>query len=254
MIDFGSIPWDDPDAPRLRCTKRRSTAQDAQMSGIRDWDAQVEALVSEAEEMLWSLKGEHALAYLARMGLALTTIRRARLGFIPGTVNDKHVLHGLNTPSGITIPWIDQGTIHAIRVVADTSKPFLMVEGSLLMPIYGSTSLTFDRPVVLCHDELDALLVRQETRQLVTAISCGGYGSYALERLVAFQLTSPLLVVCGSDPQDKKFARQLARESSMFRCADLPRGGSVAQFSCSGGDIYAWIEANLRAIGMRTNG
>ena len=66
-------------------------------------------VVSIAEDTLWSSAGERALTYLLDRGLSTTTIRQARLGFLPGDFREWREIAGLNVPCGITIPWVRSG-------------------------------------------------------------------------------------------------------------------------------------------------
>ena len=73
----------------------RAALPDEQSSS--SWERRAERLVASAREALWGVGGAEALAYLRSRGLRYATIREARLGWHPGSLEWPY--------RGITIPW-----------------------------------------------------------------------------------------------------------------------------------------------------
>ena len=82
------------------------------------WQDFAHDVVQEAEEALWSNRGDEVREYLAHRGLHDDTIRAARLGYWPEGKEFKDIFpdRPVFVPSGIVIPWFDGPRITMINV------------------------------------------------------------------------------------------------------------------------------------------
>ena len=123
--------------------------------------------------------GKPALDYLRRRGLSDETIRKAALGYHPGSWRAPANQWGRTTwlAQGIVIPWLIEGGIWRLTIrderVTEGSKRYLQVKGGS-NGLYLAQSLLFKRQaVVLTEGEFDALSIAQECGDLVAVVATG---------------------------------------------------------------------------------
>jgi DNA primase len=216
-----------------------------------DWQASVWQVVEQAEEALWSSQGEQALTYLLEeRSLETRTIRDARLGYIPGDYRDWRTIEGMNVPCGITIPWITDDTVWAVKVRRATDEPkYAQIKGSSSGGLYNGDALLGSPAVLFCEGEFDALLARQEGEGLVTAVSLGSAASTLNDRWTLDLLTVPLILVAyDTDGAGVKGASKLKLLSNRIHAIEVPEGKDITEFHKLGGDVFTWLAQELRRV------
>lgn len=212
------------------------------------WQDQAREVVSLAEEILWSTEGEDALAYLTGRGLTTSTIRKARLGYMPGDWRESKSVAGLEVPCGITIPWFAVGALWAVKVRRAYGLPkYLQIKGGSAAGLYGADALPEGHAAMFCEGEFDTLIVQQEARSLITAVTLGSAANTLASRWLS-ELTScrNILVAYDTDEAGVRGAKRLAKTSARFHPVQVPHGKDITEFYQTGGDVYHWIEQVLR--------
>jgi DNA primase len=182
-----------------------------------EWQVTARQVVEQAEETLWSVRGEQALDYLTARGLAGKTIRDSHLGVVPGGYRQWRSLAGLNVPCGITIPWITGETLWAVKVRRAAGQPkYAQIAGGSGGGLYHGDALQSAKAVLFCEGEFDALLAHQEAEPLVTAVSLGSASSGLSDRWIIDLVTVPLILVAYD--VDKAGAKGL------LACRHFPNG------------------------------
>ncbi len=209
-----------------------------------DWQRRVERIVDRAEETLWSSAGEHALSYLLNRGLTPATIRRARLGYLPGDYREHRTLEGLEVPCGIAIPWFAADALWTLKVRRAAGMPkYLQIAGGSSGGLYNADDLPHRDIAVFTEGEFDALIVAQEC-QGVAAVTLGSAASTLSLRWLAELVHCRLLLVAyDRDDAGTTGARRLLRLSPRFRRLTLPHGNDITDFHTAGGEVCTWIEA-----------
>ena len=212
-----------------------------------EWQQAARAVVSTAEDHLWSAEGEPALAYLLKRGLTTTTIREARLGFVPGDFREWREIAGLNVPCGITIPWLADGHLWAVKVRRAAGGPkYVQVAGGSTDGLYNADALVGHHAALFCEGEFDALILQQEAGDLLASVTLGSatarLSGYWHDKLVG-QRT--IFVSYDQDTAGERGMNRLLKLSPRFQPLLLPDGKDVTDFYLSGGDVYAWVAGAL---------
>lgn len=210
------------------------------------WQAGAGRVVEVAEEALWSCVGEAALGYLVEeRGLRTATIRQARLGYVSG--HGSCEIEGMVVPCGITIPWFACDALWAVKVRRVSGAPkYVQVKGGSASGLYGADELD-TRPVMLCEGEFDALVVRQEAGELVSAVTLGSAAVGLSDRWQAALVNRPLVLVAyDGDAAGQRGAQRLLGYGGRFRQVEVPGGGDISDFYGQGGDVYEWVAQALR--------
>lgn len=208
------------------------------------WQQSAAEIVALAEENLWSAVGEDALSYLIERGLRTDTIRKARLGYIPGDYREQKTLAGLEVPCGITIPWFTFDALWAVKVRRNYGIPkYLQIAGGNRNGLYGADCLPNKEVVIFCEGEFDALLTHQETGDHITAVTLGSAVNRLLPRWFPELAACPtILVAYDNDEAGRSGAKHLMHISPRFHTITVPAGKDITDFYLQGGDIGNWIE------------
>ncbi|MBZ0298740.1 MAG: toprim domain-containing protein [Anaerolineae bacterium] len=209
-----------------------------------DWQRAARQVVNVAEETLWSTEGEPALHYLLEQrGLTTTTIRKARLGYIPGDFREWREIAGLSVPCGIAIPWFASDALWAVKVRRAYGLPkYVQIAGGSTHGLYNADTLHLNTVAMFCEGEFDALLVQQEAGNLVSPVTLGSatarltscwYGMLVGHRTI--------YVSYDRDQAGKRGTERLLNLSPRFRELLLPHGKDISDFYLNGGDISAWL-------------
>jgi hypothetical protein len=203
----------------------------------RLWQRTAMPVVEQAEEALYSEAATPLCDYLTQIGLDDATIVAARLGFIPGERHEHHIVGPLHIPSGLSIPWLLDGELQAWRVLRrDTVNHFAEVSGGDLSAIYNHEAVWPDVPVLLCNDELEALLVQQLCGDLVAPVChLEGRQPQLAQALDGHRLLKPVP----------------ARKKATYGYAEpvlLPIGYTIIAFHKQGGDLRAWLRRALSEV------
>ncbi|MBE2267227.1 MAG: toprim domain-containing protein [Anaerolinea sp.] len=212
-----------------------------------EWQEAARQVVDYAEDQLWSLRGQAALSYLLGRGLTSQTIRKARLGLIPGDWRSWQTLHGLSVPAGILIPWFAGGALWAVKVRRGAGDvKYVQIAGGCAHALYNADSLEDRSAALLCEGEFDALIAEQEAGKLVAVVSLGSASSLLNLRWYSHLITcSSVLVAYDNDEAGEKGARQVCKVSPRFRQIHVPEGNDITDYYLADGDIYQWIEHEL---------
>ena len=216
-----------------------------------DWQRQAECVVSLAEETLWSAMGQRALNYLLEQrGLTAVTIRRARLGYVPGDAGAWRDIDGLNVPCGIAIPWFASGALWAVKVRRAAGQPkYSQIAGGSGAGLYGADALPDASVALFCEGEFDALIIQQEAGELVVPVTLGS-ATAALNARWQAELTHchTILVAYDRDTAGRNGARRLLSLSPRFRQISVPQGNDISDFYTSGGDVRGWVAAHIQSL------
>ena len=215
-----------------------------------DWQAAARRVVEQAEETLWSVRGEQALDYLTGRGLEGETILEAHLGVVPGGYRQWRIIGGLSVPCGITIPWFTGETLWAVKVRRAAGQPkYAQIAGGSSSGLYRGDALQGANAVLFCEGEFDALLAHQEASDLVAAVSLGSAGNPLSDRWISDLVTVPLLLVAYDvDQAGAKGAARLQTLSQRVHVIRVPYGKDITEYHLRGGDVFTWLSGELRRV------
>jgi DNA primase len=208
------------------------------------WQEAARRVVTIAEDTLWSSEGEPALTYLLEQrGLTPPTIRRARLGYIPGDFQDWREIAGLNVPCGICIPWFASDELWAVKVRRASGLPkYMQIAGGSTHGLYNADALYQNTIALFCEGEFDALLVAQEAGELVAPVTLGSATARLTARWYGMLVGHrTIFVTYDRDEAGKRGTERLLKLSPRFRELPLSRGKDISDFYLNGGDLYAWL-------------
>ncbi len=227
------------------------------------WQACAMQLIDRAQAALWDARGSKALAWLRARGLRDETIRAARLGYIPQGYNDNPEAWGkpndnpdpLYIHKGILIPGIIAGKVWYLKIrihnPADPKDKYRGVRGNKSTALYFADFITADRAAVFCEGEFDALLLRQEVKDLASVITLGSatnklnlatWGIYLLR-------PSSFLIAYDADEAGKHGGDDLTwlHDSQRLQVPTLRAGNKdLTDFHKSGGNLYSLVESAVR--------
>ncbi|MBI5951777.1 MAG: hypothetical protein HY865_08975 [Chloroflexi bacterium] len=227
------------------------------------WQARALQLVDRAQAVLWDARGSKALAWLRTRGLCDETIRTAKLGYIPQSYSEKPEAWG--TPNddsepiyihkGILIPGVIASKAWYLKIrihnPADPKDKYRGVRGNKSASLYLADFITVDRPAVFCEGEFDALLLKQEVKDLASVITLGAstnklnlatWGIYLLR-------PSSFLIAYDADEAGKLGGDDLTwlHDAQRLQVPALRKGDKdLTDFHKSGGNLYSLIESAIR--------
>jgi DNA primase len=218
-----------------------------------EWQQAARKIVDEAERTLWQPEGERALAYLRhKRGLFCTTIRQARLGYIPGEYRQWRRLHGLNVPCGITIPWFTNGSLWALKVrrAAGLVRYEQVGSGNQAGCLYWADNLLPGWPALLVEGEFNCLVAWQEAMDLVCPVSLGSASASLNPRWHAALATSPLILACyDQDDAGEKASTRLHDLTARVRFVHVPEGKDLNAYCLLHREeprtVYQWLVRSL---------
>ena len=238
------------------------------------WQSMGRTLLARAEQYLWST-AHHALEYLLKRGFSETTIKNARLGYIPLLPNGSWFTRSfedwgldetqltskqrekgcVRVPPGLIIPWENSGILWKLAIKRFEAGPNEQRYGQVVGSrdtLFNLDSLARNKPVVLCEGELDCLSVLQEARDLVVPLATGSTSKARIPMLVAqiASLASCSLIAFDSD--------QAGDQASSFWLETLPKSMRWIPFShdCNqmlqdGLSIRDWIQMGLSILEVK---
>jgi DNA primase len=227
------------------------------------WQARALHLIERAESVLWSERGKNMLAWLQARGLNDDTIRAARLGYIPKDFSDKPTAWG--TPNddprpvhlfqGLLIPGVIASKVWYLKMRPDHRRgdipKYICVRGSKATALYGADHIAKDQPAVFCEGELDALLLRQEIKDLASVMTLGSASNEINLATWGLYLLRPscFILAYDIDHAGAKGGDKLAwlHDAQRLNIPALMDGDKdLTDFHKSGGNLYSLIENVLR--------
>lgn len=208
-----------------------------------------EKILLTCEAALWSPAGQKARDWLARRGLREEILRAWHIGYNPA---DRR-LEGIFVPRGIVIPCLVSGEPWYLKVrrpVPPLPGPkYQMVRGGR-PALYGLDHLTGKPVVVICEGELDAMLLWQEARDLADVVALGSATARPHPHFLAHLVTARRwLVATDRDRAGEQGAAWWGEFSRRVRRVAVPQGNDLTDFYQAGGNLRAWLEFHLAALG-----
>jgi hypothetical protein len=173
---------------RLRSTRSRNdgrpsrSRRDCAVPPPTKWQEQAQAFAERCAEKLWMPAHRWALEWLRKRALSDESIRSAGMGCNPCDTRVRRNEWGLDAgpdiwlPCGITIPWEIGGKTWCLNIrrlgVTDGGPKYIGPAG-WSNGLYRADDLRQNRPVLLVEGEFDAITVRQEAGDIVTAVATG---------------------------------------------------------------------------------
>lgn len=165
-----------PARPRPIARPRREPAPEPALPPDADWQAHAAQVLAWSQDSLWADTEGAARArhYLMDVrGLSISTIRRARLGYVPARqtadyqygipIKDWRRPDGKHQriACGIVIPHIADGHIWALRVRRPVGQPKYMGVTGGSKALYGVDWIAPRLPVLIVEGEFDSLIMDQ---------------------------------------------------------------------------------------------
>jgi DNA primase len=226
------------------------------------WQEKAGAFLDRAVSCLWSKQGEIARAWLRdNKGLNDATIQAAELGYNQGDINEPRAAWGLPellnedgkektqwTPAGLVIPLIVGGQVLRLRIRRDDPKDdrrFIIVSGSTSAPLI----LNPERGAAcILESELDAILLDQESGDLITSVSIGtAPGKPDVKAHEILQRAETILISLDNDNAGATAAWVFWPETYPGKAKRWPtiKGKDPSAAWLAGLDLRAWIVAGI---------
>ena len=151
----------------------------------KKWQQQAYILIKSAKEYLWRSCCVNIQTFLHERGLTDKTIKRTHLGWnpinqfhsreewgLPTKLKDDGQPSKLFIPAGLIIPYVKDKQIQKVKIRRhdlEAQQKYYLITGSSPTPIIIGNS----RDIMILESELDAILVDQETGDLVSTIALG---------------------------------------------------------------------------------
>ena len=244
------------------------------------WQDRAKLFVRWTHEILMSAKGERVRDYLlARRGLRTSTLEAFRVGANPYDAYEAVRHWGLEEGKkvymsmGLVLPGVNEdGRIWHVQVRRPywkghpprsplqgdelyevwrrvpgwlPDKKYMSVKGGAQVMMFGLDKLRFDKPLLVCEGELDAMLAWQELHNLVDVVAFGGSkkvsnglpGRWVL-RMLPYER---LMVAYDGDKAGQAGAQALLAQCGRAEMVPLPGGMDVTDLFLSGVDLREWI-------------
>ncbi len=225
------------------------------------WMAAAEEFVARASEAM--AKCEEGQAYAKGRGLTASTIKALRVGWCTGDTYQDREAWGLAPeinpktgkpkrvwlPSGLVLPTMRDGKVVALKIRRNAWTPedllpkYAWVSGGHSAPMILAPGR--GKPVVVVESELDAILVAQEARDIVTAIAMRTAKGKPDTNAHVWLMSGLVLVALDHDQAGADAARwwkERYRESKRW---PVPAGKDVGDLAATPGLVRAWVEAGL---------
>lgn len=226
------------------------------------WQDRAWKLIQRAEDILWSKEGKDALAWLLLRGLSEETICAARIGYIPRGFEESAVLWGKPNDDpepikffrGVLVPGVIGSAIWYLKMRPAQQigrNKYLNVRGSKLA-LYQAETLCNELPAIFCEGEFDTLLMSQEARGLINAITLSSASATLnLANWGLYLLRPPrFLLALDADAAGAKGIAKLSwlHDAQRLEIPALKDGDKdITDFYKSGGDIRQLIANELDA-------
>jgi DNA primase len=248
-------PLDTARAARTLTPPRRLPTPDAAPPSTV-WQARGCAVLAATQTLLQGDGGAAARAYLQSRGLTDATIAAAGIGYCPADKWSAPEAWGLDgkkiyLSAGIVIPHQAAGHLWGLNVRRlDGREPKYVKPRGSVGALYGADQLAGHPVVVLVEGELDALLLRQEAGDLVDVVTRGSASAPLGPRwLWALRHARRVLVAYDTDVAGVKGAAALEGLSARVRVARPFGANDFTEMHQSGGDLRAWVQAQLARHG-----
>lgn len=225
-----------------------------------EWQSQARAVLSECESALWGEHGERARAWLHGRGLSDDTLRRWRVGYVPGKYDEWRTMGRLSVPCGVVIPCEIAGAIWYVKVRRAVGEPkYIHVKGSR-PALFGAETFAGHDVAVLCEGEFDAMLLAQEAGDLAGVATMGSAtASLDLTAWGAYLLpVARLLIAYDADDAGRNGAQRLAELTARARRVRLPRvrpgDKDITDFHRAGGKLRDWLAFELARLDLSWHG
>jgi hypothetical protein len=245
----------------------------------RVWQERAAAVIQQAQRLLWSSRGQQALAYLRSRGFSDNTIRAVALGYIPptrdgrwyqdtpelwGYTREEDVQEGVWLPEGILIPWSADGHLWKLHIrrlggLKDGDARYVQIKGSR-EGLYNVDVVRLDVPLVLCESEFDALSGQQACGDLAACVATGATTRARRDRWLArMGLASCVLVAYDDDALDSNSKRAGDAGAAYWVEALphavhwLPWAHDVNDMLTAGQDLRAWVELGVAVAAAHEN-
>jgi len=225
-----------------------------------DWIVKAESFVTDCQA---AMDGP-GLEYAMGRGLTYATIQALRIGWNPRTDFDERAAWGLSPevneqtgkprrvwrPGGLVIPTCRDGQVVAVKTRRTEWKPgdnlpkYVAVSGSSNAPMVLAAGQ--GKPVVVVESEIDAILVAQESRDLVAAIALRTAKAKPDDEAHELLKAAPVILVATDADEAGATAWPWWREHYPKAVRwPVPTGKDVGDCAATPGLIRAWIEAGL---------
>jgi hypothetical protein len=217
-----------------------------------EWQSAAHQVVTEAQYCLWSATGAKAMRYLTEVrGLNRITIELARLGYVAGEATEWRKIAGLSVPCGITIPWLNRGSLWGIKVrrAIGTPKYVQVGGGNLAGGLYLCDEIQPGLPLVIDEGELNALSMLQAQmecgQEIVSPVAIGSTGNAAINlRWYGVIAAAPRVFARMDAGSGDKAAAKLGSLSAAVRSLSVPVGWKDPnEFLLSSGNeaVFEWL-------------
>lgn len=222
------------------------------------WQRRAKVFCQVAQDVLWTEEGAGLRAFLHSRGLKDETIHYAGLGRQPAWQEYAPEEWGLESEKpivlapGLVIPGVVDGVYWGVqtRTFPDPAQPrmnpYMTVPGSSL-PLYQADLLTPDQPAMLLESVLDALLVLQEARDLVSPVATFGTSGARHLHWQSY-LAIPPVVLVSADADDG------GDKAALFWLSHLPHArhwrplvGDPTEMQAMGLGVREWVEESDRS-------
>src|SRR6266700_4092512 len=239
------------------------------------WQERAEAMVHQAQKILWSGRGRDALQYLRGRGFTDETIRGAHLGYIPLTgegrwVRDTVESWGLSSagdpdaclwlPEGILIPWWASGhlwklTVRRLSGLKAGDAKYVQVKGSG-EGLYNVDALGAGVALVVCESELDALSGQQTCADLAAFVATGATTRARRACWVERMTRAPWALIAYDDDLPGSNGTRAGDAGAAYWVRTLPQAirwtpwaHDVNEMLQGGQDLRRWVELG-RAVAL----
>jgi len=170
-------------------TRQEPPIQQPDTPPCETWRARAMQLIERAQTALWDERGTATLAWLRARGLQDETIRVARLGYIPKDYTEKAKAWGnpnddsrpLYFFEGVLVPGIILRKVWYLKMRPAHPRghmpKYINIRGSKSSALYLADFIAKDQPTIFCEGEFDALLLKQEIKDLASVITLGAAGN-----------------------------------------------------------------------------
>jgi DNA primase len=193
-----------------------------------EWQEKARKTARYAAEILESNEGKRAMDYLINQrGLDPWTINIAQLGYCPGGPGEWRRLGDLLVPCGITIPWISDGDIWAIKVRrAAGDRRYEQVKGGRVSgSLYWADDIEPGKPLLIVEGEFNALTAYQESNGQLSVVSVGTSSTNLNPYWLPLLATVPnIYAIYDCDSAGDKGYGRLAQLSNRVRRVVMPDG------------------------------
>jgi DNA primase len=211
-----------------------------------EWQLKAQKLVKEATDILWLEQGAKIRAWLNGRGLNDDTLRRWQIGFVPGGAHEWTNIAGLKVPCGITIPCEIENAIWYVKVRRLEGQPKYQAVSGGRAALFGAQSLRDREKVILTEGEFDAMLLHQESGDMVGVATMASASSRPSETMLHYLASAhEWLIAYDYDEAGMRGAEWWMDNSDRARPAYVPKiraqDKDITDYWEAGGDLRGWV-------------